>query len=502
MAIAGLDVGTSGSKCTIFHDDGSVSAYSYREYALERSSRGYVELNPDRVWEAVRTVIAEASAGHKGGPVRALCITSCGEMGVPVDREGRALYGSMPYTDPRGQEQCDRLIARLGRGEIMTRSGHNPHPMYSAPKIMWLRDNEPDVYRRMVTFLQYSDFILFRLTGEKAVDWSLASRTLMFNVAKKEWDPVLLDAAGLRADQFPRPVQAGTPVAAVLPSVAGELGLSPSTVVLLGGQDQIGAVVGGGAMEPRVAANGTGSVDCITPVFDRPNTGEAMRRYNFACVPYIRPDYYVTYAFSFYGGALLKWYRDKFAQDAVREAKARGVSVYTYLESTAPDEPTGLLVLPHLSGAATPYMDIHSVGAIVGLTADTDRGTLYRGLMEGVAYEMRINLDCLREAGVPVDRLIATGGGSRSPMWMQMRADLFNLPVSVPQVEEAGTLGAAIMAGAACGLYRDIAEGARQLVRIRRTFEPDPALHDRYEELYAKYRRVYDCVREIQGRRN
>ena len=414
MAIAGLDVGTSGSKCTIFHDEGSVSSYSYREYALERSSLGYIELNPDRVWEAVRTVIAEAAAGHKSGPVRALCITSCGEMGVPVDREGRALYGSMPYTDPRGQEQCDRLIARLGRSEIMTRSGHNPHPMYSAPKIMWLRDNEPDVYRRMVTFLQYSDFILFRLTGEKAVDWSLASRTLMFNVAKKEWDTVLLDAAELRADQFPKPVQAGTPVATVLPSVADELGLSSSTVVLLGGQDQIGAVVGGGAMEPRVAVNGTGSVDCITPVFDRPNTGEEMRRYNFACVPYIRPDYYVTYAFSFYGGALLKWYRDKFAQDAVREARSQGVSVYTYLESTVRTS-HGDYSIPSVGRGDAPWNPL--VGAVIGLPR-YDSGALYRASWRVWPTDARQSKTGLREAGVPVEPY---RHGRRQPlaMWMQ-----------------------------------------------------------------------------------
>jgi xylulokinase len=352
----------------------------------------------------------------------------------------------------------------------------------------------------MVTFLQYSDFILYRLTGEKAVDWSLASRTLVFNVTEKRWDPVLLEAAGLRADQFPRPVQAGVPLAPVLPSVAREIGLTERTVALLGGQDQIGAVVGGGAMEPGVALNGTGSVDCITPIFDAPNTGQAMRRFSFACVPFIRPDYYVTYAFSFYGGALLKWYRDRFGQAAMAAAAARNMSVYAYLESTAPPEPTGILVLPHFSGAATPYMDIHSVGAVVGLTADTDGAALYRALMEGVAYEMRVNLDCLREAGVPVRRLIASGGGSRSPMWMQMRADLFDLPVAVPEVEEAGTLGAAVMAGAACGVYRDVADGVKRLVRIRRTYTPDPVRHEQYMEIFERYRRMYRCVKQIMGR--
>lgn len=500
MAIAGLDIGSTGSKCTVFHDDGSISAYRYEEYPMERDRYGIMTINPERVWQAVQRVIAGAVADHHGDAVRALCITSFGEAGVPIDRDGNVLFNSMLYTDTRGVDQCNALVEKLGREEIMARSGHNAHPMYSAVKLMWLRDMEPDIFRRIWKFLLYADFVLYRLSGEIVEDWSMASRTLAFNVITKEWDPVLLEAAGLSADLFPRPVQGGTAVATVSPSAAKLTGLTPETLLLIGGQDQIGATVGAGVLEPGIAMNGIGSVDCICPVFDRPQTGEAMRRANMACVPYIYPDKYVTYAFSFFGGAMLKWYRDQLGQHARAEAERLGRSVYAYLDSIVPPEPTGILVLPHMSGAATPYMDVEARSAIIGLKADSGHAELYRALMEGVVYEMRINLECLLKAGVPVNRLVASGGGSRSSLWLQMRADVFNIPVDVLAVEEAGTLGAAVMAGAACGLFKSIEDGVRQLVRIRGTYQPDPARHARYMEIFEKYKRLYNAVRYVEGR--
>lgn len=500
MSIAGLDIGTSGCKCTIFADDGVLNSYAYREYSFEVGPFGYLELNPNTVWQNIVEVISEAVSNNDGDDVKAMSIISFGEAGVPIDKNGDVLYMSFPYTDPRGREECNELIQKVGKREIMSRSGHNPHPMFPACKLMWLRNHKRDVFDNMVTFMQYSDYILYKLSGEKYVDWSLASRTLMFNVINKDWDDVMMEAAGLSPDMFPKPVRAGIPIAEVNAKAADETGLKKGTILVLGGQDQIGAVIGGGALKAGQAVNSLGSVDCITPVFDRPLINDAMAEGSYSCVPHAVPDHYVTFVFNFSGGSMLKWYRDKFGQMAVKQGAAEGRSPYTIMEESAPDEPTGLLMLPHLQGASTPYMDIDAVGAVVGLTTRTDSGTFYRALMEGAAYEMMVNIDALKKAGVYIDRLTACGGGSRSPMWMQLRADLFNIPIDLLEFEEAGTLGAAVIAGAACGVFKDFEDGVNQLVKVKKTYYPNPKTNEIYEEHYTKYKRMYNCVREIMGR--
>ncbi len=499
MAIGGLDVGSSGCKCTIFHDNGKISTYAYKEYSPENNN-GYMELNPELVFDSVCHVIYQASKQHIGDELLALCITSFGEVGVLIDDKGNVLRNSLLYTDFRGEKQSRIFEKKLGRKEIVKRSGHIPHPMYSFSKIMWIKDNEPEIYKKADTFLQYSDFILFKLSGAKYVDWSLASRTCLFNVIEKKFDDVLLDASGIDKGIFPTPIQPGRSVAEIMPKLADELGLKKGVQLILGGQDQICAALGAGVVKSSQAVNGIGTVDCITPLFDRPIINETMADSGFSCIPYLLPDHYVTYAFNFSGGAMLKWYKDKFGMAAKSIALANNISIYNALEMQAPKEPTSLLVLPHLQGAATPYMDINAVGAVIGITIKTDTFTLYRGLLEGAAYEAKINIDALSKAGINMDRLTICGGGSRSPMWLQIRADLFNIPIDLLEVEEAGTLGAAIMAGAACGIYKDIQDGVDNLVRIKNTYYPEKKNSIIYSEQYEKYKRIYKSVKHIEGR--
>jgi xylulokinase len=372
--------------------------------------------------------------------------------------------------------------------------------MYSMGKILYVKENEPEIFKKAKTFFQYSGYILYKLSGERYEDWSLSSRTCLFNIINKKFDNDLLDAAGLSGDLFPTPVKPGSAVAGILLAIAQELGLPKRIILVLCGQDQICAAVGGGIAEAGQAINSMGSVDCITPLFDRPIINDAMMDAGFACIPYVLDNHYATYAFNYSGGAMLKWYRDKFGFEAKNESEKTGMSPYILLEQNAPSNPTDLLVLPHLQGAATPYMDIEATGAVVGLTTDTDIGTLYRGLMEGAAYEAKVILDHLKKADVDIHRLVACGGGSRSGMWIQLRANVFDMPIDVLEVEEAGTLGAVIVAGTACGIYADIADGAKQLVKIKKTYYPDNDLQF-YLRQYEKYKRMYTCVKEIQGRK-
>jgi xylulokinase len=508
-SLLGLDVGTSGCKATVVAADGRVLGTGYQEYAALSTPDGGAELDAEVVWAAVRTVLARSLAPGLARGVRAISVSSFGETVVPIDRAGRALRPGILYFDRRGGEAAERLGRRLGPDRILALTGTAPHPMYSICKIMWLREHEPELYARTWKFLFFADFVLFRLGAPPCTDHSLAARSMAFEVVAKRWSPELLAAAEVPADRFGEAVPSGTGLGRIAPGLAAELGLAPEVLLVAGGHDQACAALGAGAIRPGLASNGMGSTECITPCFDHPVINAQMAASAFACVPHVRPGHYVTYAFSFTCGSLLRWYRDQFGAAQVAEAARRGLDPYQVLiEQALPDPngplrptgPSGLYVLPHFAGAATPYMDGAAVGAMVGLDLDTRPARIILGILEGVTFEMRVNLARLAEAGVPIRELRATGGLARSERMLQLKADMMGLPVRALAVSEAGTLGVAILAGTACGIYASLEEGVDRLVRLGRSFLPDPERHQRYQEAFRVYQRLYPAVRSVYGR--
>lgn len=497
MALIGLDVGTSGCKCTIFDLDGKIRAAAHKEYGTVKPGPGLFELDPGTVWESVKYVIGSAVSRYQGDKITALCISSFGESAVPVDKDGKILHNSLLYTDLRGDEQTERLQQKLGLEEIMKLTGIPAHPMYTIGKVMWFKENLPEIYKKTWKFLLYEDFILLKLGGVPAIDYSLASRTMAFNVTEKTWAKEILDAAGVEDDIFSPVVPSGTVVANIKKSVADELGLPSNLLLVTGGHDQACAAMGAGIIREGLAVDGMGSTECITPAFARPVINAEMLNYKFACVPHAVKGMYITYAFSFTGGALLKWYRDNFAGHERLEAEARGISVYSLLDAKAAVRPTGILVLPHFAGAGTPYMDTAAQGAIVGLNLDVTAGELYRAMLEGVTYEMLYNIDSLASAGVEIRELRAVGGGAKSDLWLQLKADIMGRKVATVSVNEAGTTGTAILAGIATGVYGSVEEAVERLVKVEKEFYPDERNHRIYAEYYQKYKRMYQAVKEI-----
>lgn len=490
MPLLGLDVGTTGCKASLFDESGALLAAAYREYPTEQPAPGAYELNPQRVWEAVRQVIAEATAAAPRAQVRALCVSSLGETVVPVGRDGRVLDNAILYMDQRGKEQAAALERTVGGDRVMEIAGVPLHPMFSLPKTMWLREHRPELYGEVWKFMLFGDFIGYLLTGESVTDYTLASRTMGLDVAAKKWDASLFEAAGIDMDKFPALVASGEPIGVVRREVAEALGLEAGTLVVAGGHDQACAALGAGVLRGGEAVDGIGTVECLTPAYDAPITTPQMLEYRFNCAPHVVEGLYLTYAFNFTGGSLLRWFRDQFGQTAAAEARRAGMSVYDYLNATAAAVPTDLLVVPHFAGSGTPYMNPDARGAIYGLTLGTDAPQLYRAMMEGVTYEMRYNLDCLKEAGIRVDSLCAVGGGAKSDLWLQIKADIMDVPIRRLDAAEAGTLGSIMLAGRAAGVYRSYEEAAAQLVRPLRTFEPQQPSRALYAERYEQYKRL------------
>lgn len=497
MAVIGLDVGTTGCKCTIFDIKGCVSAFSYMEYDIINPDQGHFELNPNEVWDAVKYVIASAVREYNGEKVEALCISSFGEAAIPVSKNGDVLHNSLLYTDPRGASQMQKLESTLGLQNIMNLTGLHAHPMFSINKIMWIKENLPKVYKETWKFMLFGDFILYKLGGIPVIDYSLASRTMAFNVTSLTWDETVLNAAGVEKDIFSPTAASGTIIGTISKNVAAELGLPLDVKLVTGGHDQACAAVGGGIINEGKAIDGIGTVECITPAFNQPLFNMRMLNNNYACVPHVCKRMYITYAFNFTGGSLLKWFRDNFAAELKLKAEKTGKSIYSLLDASAPTEPTNILILPHFAGAGTPYMDTESRGAIVGLSFDTTREQIYRASLEGVTYEMLYNMQCLSDAGIDIKELRAVGGGAKSDLWLQIKADILDKKISALNVGEAGTLGTAIIAGTAIGAYSSLENAVDTLVSVKKEFYPNKKTNERYMENYARYKKMYRLVKEM-----
>lgn len=493
MFLAGLDIGSTGCKLSVFQIDGKLLGSIYREYPVLRSHSAH-EADAAAIWSAVRELIAEGARQYPG--IAGIGVTSFGESFVLVDAAGEPLLPVMLYTDPRGEAQAVRLEKQLGKEKIIAISGLAPHAMYSLPKLMWVKENLPEVYEKTEHIFLMEDYIIWKLTGKKQIDYSLATRTMAFDISALCWSREVCEGAGIDPQLLSVPVPTGTSAGQLKQELTQELGLWEGTIAVSVSHDQVAAAIGSGVFDESRTVDGAGTVQCTTPVF-RAYDPAKMAENNYCIVPFIKEGSYVTYAFSYTGGALVKWFVDNLARDAAAQAREQGVSVYDLLEGEPEGIPTGILVLPHFAGAATPTMDGGSKGAIVGLTLSHTQKDLYRAVMEGVCYEMRLNQELLSDCGVAVAPLHATGGGAKSRVWMQMKADVLNVPVAALTTAEAGATGSAMLVGVALGLYPNLEAAAEKMVKVREVFQPRPEAHARYEEVYQRYKKLYSAVRPL-----
>ncbi len=497
MSLVGIDIGSTATKAVLVNADGEIIAQAYREYPEQHPLPGMFELDPEQVWEAFVAVVSEVAAHSGGDPVQALCISALGETFVPVDEHGNFLYGSILSYDGRAQEQVEELAETVGGRQIFEITGMPIHPSFTLPKLMWLRDNEPGIHARTYKYLLWPDAICLKLGLPPRLDWSLAGRTMAFDVVARRWSEMMLEVAGITPQLLAEPIRPGEVVGHLPRRAAEQLGLSTDCLVVAGGHDQPMNALGAGIIAEGLAVDGMGTVECVTVAFDEPVLSEAMLRHGYCCYPHVAGDMYATLAFNYSSGSLLRWFRDNFAEADRQRAEDQGRDVYEIILDELPAEPTGLLVVPYFVGSGTPYMDAQAKGAMLGMTLGTDRKTFIKGLIEGLCLELRLNLESLAQAGVEVSRLRATGGGSKSPYWLQLKADITGCEVVTINVIESGCQAGAILGGVAAGVYSSIPEAVEQLVEERTVYEPDVQVHESYAHYFELYKRLWPSVRDI-----
>ena len=412
----------------------------------------------------MKETLQEAGSRLRADPVKAIGVSSQGETTTAVDRDAESLCNFIVTFDNRTVEQVAFWERTLPRMAIYRATGMPLHPMYSLNKILWIREHLPEVYRRAHKFTLVEDFVIARLCGEFAIDYSLAARSMAFDVEKKRWSREILAAAGVDESLFSPAYPSGTLVGTLKRGLAEELGLPTGVAVVTGGHDQPAGALGAGISESGTAMNATGTVDAVCPVFTKATFSDAMLADNYAVYPYTREGLYCTIAFNLTGGLLLKWYRDTLCAEEKRAAREAGADPYDIILSAMSDTPKDLFVLPHFVGSGTPTLDPFSRGAVVGLKISTTKADLTRAIVDSINLEMKCNLERLEANGIPIREIRAVGGGAKSDAWLRLKASCFGVTVRRPRVQEAVALGSAILAGAATGVFADVADAARAMV--------------------------------------
>lgn len=480
MSLLGIDIGTSCCKASLFGDDGTMIHCARRRYELHRDATGGVALPSEEVWRKICEVIAEAAAAGKDS-IRALCAASMGEAVVPFDAAGRILGDSLTGLDARGDRFLKHLMKQISPEELYHITGLQPASGFTLTNLMWLREMQPELWRKTVCFLPWADLVGFLLCGTAVCNRSLAGRTLLYDLTAGAWSEPIATAAGIDSGKLPPPERSGVPLGRVRPALARELNLSPETVVVTGTHDQCAAALGAGAYRENGAMLGLGTFACLVLVHSAPGEDSPYRGLKLNIEEGPEAGRFVSFLYHASGGALIQWMRREFYRDLPEE----GVfdAMFREIDPVSSGTPC---VLPFFAG--TGPLDYLEGGQ--GLFSDLDfshsRASLLRGALEGITLYFREALEVLAKQNRKVTELCVTGGGGESELWLQMTADLLEVPVR-KRAPECGTLGCAMLAGVGCGLFADLNEAAKRMVCPGRLYLPDPATAVRSAALFRRY---------------
>ncbi len=501
--LLGLDVGTTSVKAALYDPAGACLAGAGEEYRLEHPGPDRAQLDAETYWRAAQVAIRRTLATARAGPddVAALAVSSQGETVVPVDAAGRAVGPALVWLDNRALAESREIDEAFGKARIYDVTGvPTVVPTWSACKILWWRRHEPEVFAAARRFLLVEDLLLHRLTGRFVTDGGVHCTSLLFDIVSGAWWDEMLDLVGIETSRLPELVRPGDAVGSLHPAAADALGLSPRVLVVAGGMDQGAGAVGVGNVGAGMVSESTGGALTLQASVSR-HGGDSSRQ----TPVYIHsaPGMYLYCPVCPTGGMALTWFRDQFGAEEIARADREGSSAYDLLTALAAEVPPaseGLLMLPHLMGAFSPEYEPEARGVFHGFTLRHGKGHFVRAVLEAVAFMLRRNLELLARAGATADEIRSHGGGARSPLWNQVKADVCGHPVLTLEGDDAAIRGDAMLAGVAAGIFPDLDQAGRAMVATKRRFEPDPATSAIYDEAYARYIELFEALRPLLGR--
>ena len=501
MRFVGLDIGTTGCKAHVFDASGKWLGGASREYAVDIPHPDWAEQDAENVWKLAQETIREVNETVGADDVITAIGLSCqGEAVIPVDEGGNALRPAILGMDRRTDKQNAWLIDRFGAEYLFKHTGMPVHTINTLPKLLWISQYEPEIWKSAHRFLLYEDFLINKMTGMTVISQCLASRTQLYDLRAGRWSSEILEAIHLSEDRLAAVQPSGVVVGRMLPEIAGSLGLKDAPAIVTGGHDQACGALGVGLVQPGLAMVSTGTAEVVEVALDSPVLNDTLYEGNISVYRHVVPGLYLAMTLNHSGGLLLRWFRDAICQEAVLEAKTSGKDAYDIILEGASLAPSAVMVLPHFAGSGTPLFDTRSKGAILGLSFGTSKTDLAKAIVEGLTYELRVNLDLLKEGGISIEELRAIGGGARSELWLQLKADISGIRVAAPAVTEAAGFGAAILAGVGTGHYKNAAEAINQMLRIEQHYQPDAVRSGSYEERFMIYKDIYPAVMPINHR--
>jgi xylulokinase len=493
MSLLGIDVGTTGCKAAVFSLTGKCVASSYHEYTTIHPQHDWVELDSEEVLAAIWSVIKDVAAKSLSDTIESLCISTMGEAMVPVSSSREMLANSILMSDPRGAEYLPELLSKMNQQDWYAINPNIIGSNYTLPKILWIRENQPELYDKTYKFLLWGDLVMFMLGCDPITSFSHANRTLLFDIHAEDWSDTLLDITGISRDKLPIPLAGGKIAGTVSNIMADFLGLPHGVKVVVGGHDQCCNSLGAGITKPGNAVCGIGTYECITPTYGNIPDSQSMLACGLNVEHHVLPGLYVSFLYN-QGGMLVRWFRDTFAS-ADKKMISSDVDIYDFLAKEMPDEIGKLLVFPYFEMSGPPHYINDASGTIIGLTPQSTRGEVLKAIMECETFYFAELLESLDRMGHKITECIATGGGAKSDEWLQIKADIFGIPFVRPVITEAGVLGAAMLAGMAIGHFNSPVEAVNQFVKYSSIFEPVDFKHNQYQHKLRYYNEIFSSIK-------
>jgi len=485
--LLGIDTSTTATKALLVDEQGQVEAVASATYPLSTPRPLWAEQDPDLWWQATKQSVARVLQESDVDPAAIVGVGLTGQMHglVLLDAQGEVLRPAILWNDQRAVAECDLMRETLGLARLVEITGNDAFPGFTAPKLLWVRDNEPEIYRQIHQVLLPKDYVRFRLMDEYATDRAGAGGTLMLDLRTRDWSAELLEALEIPSEWLPGTHEGIEGTGTVSEAAAGFTGLAPGTPIYGGGGDQAAQAVGVGAVEPGIVALTLGTSGVVFASSDRPLTERDGRLHAF---PHAVPERWHVMGVMLSAAGSLRWYRD---------VVAPGVEFGELVEQAADVDPgsEGLVFLPYLSGERTPHADPNIRGAFSGLTLKHDRSHMTRAVLEGVAFGLRDNFALMEEVGLDsIQQVRVSGGGAKSPLWRQILADVCGVDLVTVKATEGAAFGAALLAGVGAGVWASTEEACSAGVELGETTAPNRDTQALYDSTYRRFRAHYPAL--------
>lgn len=496
--LLGLDLGTTGAKALAVNSTGEVLATHTEEYPLYQPEQGWSEQHTDEWWEAIVTVINVLLEKEKVKTKEVAGIALSGQMhgSVFLDGMGEVIRPPILWNDTRTAEQCDEIIDKIGKRKLLDFVGNPALEGFTAPKVLWLRENEPDNYKLLETLLLPKDYIVYRLTGRKVTETSDAAGTILYDVENEEWSKEVCSALEIDTNILPPVLESADVVGKVTEEVSEMTGLPNDVKVVAGGADNACAAVGNGINEEGLFLVSIGSSGVVLAHSNQMSVDYGARVHSFN---HSIPNKWYLMGVMLSAGLSFRWLRDQFAEAEKQVAKSISNDAYELLTREASRVPAGsegLVFLPYLGGERTPHRNANARGVFFGFSGSHKKRHFIRAVLEGVTFGLQDSLELIKGMGVSPEQIRVTGGGAKSKLWRQIQSDVFNREVATTSVDEGPAYGAALLAGAGSGVYENVDTAIKECVSIETTQQPTPKNVNRYEDLYPIYRSLYKSLKE------